>query len=1168
MRRIVALLVSLAFVAGMTPVALAQSDTGEIWINVTDANSKAPVILARVLLDGPVVTSEFTGNDGKVHFISVPDGIYRARVFARGFQAVTSANFEVTNGRSITVSVDLAQAAAPLKTIASVVSKSTATISTSSISSSSGQRKLSNDLADALGKLSGVNVNTSSNDSDATQTVSLEGQDASQTAMSVNGIPLNSPGMAGNVRGINSDLFTGANVSFGPQTGGFGGGGIGFNMLQPSLSWQSAFSLSVGSNGKNNYSASESGSLGKLGIALTHTFRATPSLLDGMSYLDASGLFYSHNGDRNSIGNLASLRYQLTDAQTLSALWIHSSNAANMVCTQFTGPVPCGYGPDNTNNTTFDLYSLTDAALIGDTQVTASFYGNRSNSINDLLNRFVNGVASPTGTTSSNYSTGFSASATLPAKERHTISFSANASNSRSTFTPLVPQAAQFIFSAPPTSYWSVSINDSIRSNAKLRFNDSIGISHSSNAPSSLLLGLSTTWQPTTSDTYAFNYNIGGQGARFGRQGILTDPAQLRIDCNGAVAYGGAPGDQSASSSSTSARLSYTHKMNGGQISAQVYRQVQNGVLFPVDVNGTALVGSGIFPPNYFAVAQNTFVNACGVPVSTPFGPQNTYFSTPIAGVQRVYEGLHLQGYFTFGNLVIQPFYDTQVAKANSNDPRFTNPYAITISGAQLPNVPLHRGGLLLDYKPPRSVFEYLVNANYTSSNNQQNLPAYTTVDAGLNWLTSRGAITFAASNVFNTYGGIFATSQGAVPYVTANGNLIPTVARPNTPRQYSLTYAVRFGQNVPQTTSNTPSLASTVVGDGEGGGGGLRIIGGNPQATAALRQMLQLPQNPPSNPFALNTWMGCNLDSAKIVQPVLDALKAYTAKIEASKTATGYPATGPTAPVLPGIVVQYHGLGATYAFSVSTTKTALLRPMFGCVTFHIADQQAAEQRNLYVEPNTGSMFARPTMTFMSSVGLYIARKPPAAGQETIRTYKLPTTAPKTPFAYNPKSPTCTTDMRSAAQQALNELQAHFTKGTATPDWTITSHTAKNGTWYSLQPEDLTSSAALVGCGHVSSGVRDDLAKLGWDGGPPPSLSYTPDLGLYIVTGGFQFRQNGTGTPNPNATRRPGGDGGGGGFGGGFLFPILGGARQGQGSPSPSPSPAASASPAPASTPH
>jgi hypothetical protein len=1154
---------ALTFVASLTPVARAQSDTGEIWITVQDAGSKAPVILARVLLDGPVVTSEFTGNDGKVHFIDVPDGIYRARVFARGFQAVTSSNFEVTNGRSVTVAVELAQSQAPLKTIASVVSKSTATVSTSSISANSAQRKLSSDLADALGKLSGVNVTTSSNDSDATQTISLEGQDASQTAMSVNGIPLNSPGMAGNVRGINSDLFTGANVSFGPQAGGFGGG-VGFLTLQPTLSWQSEFALSVGSIGKNNYLASESGSLGKLGFAFTHTYRAVPSLLDGMTYLDASGLSYNHNGDRNSTGTLLNLRYQLTDAQTLSGLYMHSTNSANMVCTQFTGPVPCGFGPNNTNNGSFDLYSLSDNALIGNTQVQASFFGTRMSTLNDLLNRYIGGVAAPTGTQSTNYSNGFSVNATLPARDRHTLSVSAYSTNSRSTFTPLVSQAAPYTFAGQSTGYSSLTLNDSIRANAKLRFNDSIGLSRSNNAPSTILLGFSTNWQPTTSDTYAFSYNIGGAGARFGRQGILSDPAQLRFDCNGAVAFGSAPGDNSSANSSTSARLSYTHKMTGGLISAQVYRMSQNGVVLPVDVNGTALTSSGIFPPNYFAIAQNTFVNECGVPVGTTFGPQNTYFSTPISGVQRVYEGFHLNGYFTFGNLVVEPFYDTQVAKANSSDPRFANPYAITISGTQLPNVPLHRAGLTLDYKPPRSVFEYLANASYTGSNNSQNLPAYTTVDAGVNYQTSRGALTFAASNIFNTYGGIFSTSQGAVPYVTQIGAIIPTVARPNTPRQYSVTYTLRFGQNVQQ----APSSANVSLAGGEGeGGGGLRVVGNGPQG-ALFRQMFALPQNPPSNPFAVNTAFPiCTADSQKIVAPILAALKAYTSQIEAAKTPAGYPATAPLPPAIPGVTVNYHPLGATYALTVSTSKTALLRPVFTCTTFHIADQQAADQRKLYVEPNNGGMFAAPTLTFMPSVGLYLARTPPVPGSETFRTYKLPVTPPKNAFVYNPKSPTCTTaQMRSTAQAAIAELQAHFAKGSPAPDWTIAANAAKAGTWYSLQPEDITWVPALINCGRVASAARDDLTKLGWDGAIPPSLSYSPALGLYLVTGGFQ-RQGGpngpNSTPGPNGQRRTGG-GEGGGFGGGFMIPIFGGQRRAGSSPSPSPAP----SPAPTATPH
>jgi hypothetical protein len=1161
MRRVCAFLLALFFAASLTPAARAQSDTGEIWITVNDAGTKAPVILARVLLDGPVVTTEYTGNDGKVHFIDVPDGIYRARVFARGFQAVTSSNFEVTNGRSVTVAVVLAQSEAPLRTIASVVSKSTATVSTTAISSTSAQRKLSDTLADALGTLSGVNLTTSSNDSDATQTISLEGQDASQTALSVNGIPLNSPGSAGNVRAINSDLFTGANVSFGPQTGGFGGGGVGFSTLQPTLSWQSEFSLAAGSGGKNNYLAAESGSLGKLGFAFTHTFRATPSLLDGMTFLDASGLDYSHNGDRNSTGTLLNLRYQLTDAQTLSALYSHSTNSANMVCTQFTGTVPCGFGPDNTTNTTFDLYSLSDSALIGDTQVAATFYGRRSSSLNDMLNRFVGGVASPTGTKSTNYATGFTFNATLPARDRHTISISGNTENSSSTFTPLVAQAAPYTFNGQSNSYSSLTINDSIRANPKLRFNDSIGVSRSSAGPGTLLLGFSTNWAPTTSDTYSFSYNIGGSGARLGREGILSDPAQLRFDCNGDVAFGSAPGDNATASSSTSARLSYSHKMNGGLISAQVYRQSQNGVVLPVDVNGTALVGSGIFPANYFAIAQNTFTNECGVPVVTAFGPQNTYFSTPISGVQRVYEGFQLTGFFTLGSLVVQPFYNTQVAKANSSDPRFVNPYAITVAGTQLPNVPLHRAGLTLDYKPPRSAFEWLARANYTGSNNPQNLPAYTTVDAGINYHASRGDLTFAASNITNAYGGIFATSQGAVPYVTQAGTIIPTVARPNAPRQYSVTYTVRFGQNVPQ-NSGSSSLDS-VVGGREGGGPGGRGGAGG----AFFRQLTQLPQSPPSNPFAVNSATPiCNADSQKLVEPILAALKGYTSQIEAAKTPAGYPATPPPPPVIPGVSVQYHPLGTTYALSISTNKTALLRPVFTCSTFHIADQQTADQRKLYTEPNTG-MFAAPTLTFMPSVGLYLARTPPAPGSETFRTYKLPATPPKNAFIYNPKSPACTSaQMRTTAQAAVAELQAHFAKGTAAPDWTITANTAKAGTWYSLAPEDITWVPAVINCGRVASAARDDLTKLGWDGANPPSLSYSPALGLYLVTGGFQRQgaPNPNGSPGPNGQRRAGG-GEGGGFGGGFVIPIFGGGqRRGGASPSPSPAPA---SPAPTASP-
>ena len=1061
--------------------ALAQSDTGEIDIVVQDASSKKPVVLARVMLDGPVIASEFTGNDGKVRFTDVPDGIYRARVFARGFNGVTSQNFEVTDGRVVTVSVALAQSQnGPLRTIASEVVKSSATISTSSISDASAQRKLSDTLADALGKLSGVNVTTSSTDSDATQTVSLEGQDPSQTQMTLDGIPLNAPGMAGDMRMFNSDLFTGANVSFGPTIGGLAGG-VNFSTLQPTLTWQSAFTLAVGSNGKNNYSLGESGSLGKLGIAVMHTYRLNPSLLDGMQFLDASGLDYTHEGDRQQIGSLLKLRYQISDSQTLTGTYMHSSNGAELVCTQYTGSVPCGYGPNNTFSTAFDMYSFMDDALVGDTQVQASLFGTRGNFTHDLLNRFINGEAAPTGTQSSMSSNGFSVNAMLPAKERHTISVTAYGTNSTTAFTPLVAQARPYTFPGQSASYAAVTVNDTIHSNTKLRLNDSIGISRASNAPSSLLLGVGANWQPNGNDSYALSYNLGGVAPHAGRQGILTDPGQLRIDCNGNIAYGSAPGDEPGASSSNSARFSYTHRNSWGLVSTSLYRQVQNDVVLPVEVNGTAILGE--FPPNYFANAQNYYDTTCGVPQSMPFGPQNVYFSTPIGNVRRVYEGAHLNGYFTLGSLVVEPYYDVQVAKALSNDPRFDNPYAITISGNQLPNVPLHRAGLTLDYKAPHSMLEWLADANYTGGNNPQNLPAYTTVDAGVSAQLQRGTLTFAASNIFNTYGGIFASPQNAVPYTTASGVLIPTIARPNAPRQFSVTYTARFGQGA--------QLAQSRPGP-EGGPGGPRGRGG------FRRFMEPLPSAAPSDPFALNASPMCTADAQKNAKTILDGLKAYAQQIDAAKTAAGYPATMP-APNIPGIAVTYHGLGSTYALSIAVKQVADMRSLFGCTAFHVTDEQTAQQRNLYVEPGAaGGMFFRPTVTFMPSVGLYFVRRPPQPGAENFRVYRLPATPPKTPFELR-AAQNCTADMRGVAQQMLGQLQSHFATGAPAPGWTITPHAASKGTWYSLEAADVGTVPAIITCGRVAAASKDDLSKLGWDGAPPPALNYSPALGLYML---------------------------------------------------------------------
>ncbi|HEV3154914.1 MAG TPA: TonB-dependent receptor [Candidatus Baltobacteraceae bacterium] len=1076
--------VSLLLVLGALLPARAQSDTGEIDISVQQSNNKTPVVLARVLLDGPVIASEFTGDNGKVKFTDVPDGIYRARVFARGFQAVTSESFEVTNGKVVTVSVALAlSSSTQLKTIASETVKSTATVSTTAIDQNSAQRRLSDTLADALGKLSGVTVSTSSSDSDATQTVSLEGQDASQTALTLDGIPLNAPGSAGDLRAIGTDLFTRSSVSFGPQIGGLAGG-VNFSTLEPTLSWQNETSVSAGSNGKNNYSFGESGSIGKLGLAVMHSYRMSPSLLDGMQFLDASGLDYAHQGDSQSIGSMVKLRYQAGTAQTLTGMFLQNVNGSQLVCAQFTGDVPCGYGPNNSNDSRFQVYSLTDNALAGDTQLQASVYGMHSSSTHDLLDRYVAGIAEPTGTDQTMNTDGFTLNATLPAHQRHTISINGYTTNSQSSFTPLVPQAQPYVFPVQGASYSAVTVNDSIRSNTKLRFNTSLGVSHASNAPGSVLAGVSTQWSPTSNDTLAASYNLGGEAAHPGRFGLLTDPDQLRYDCSGDVAYGSAPGDEPGASSSTSARLSYTHHSTAGLVSVSLYRQAQNDIVLPTQVNGSVLVAGNIFPPGYFQQVAGQFLTQCNFPASTDVA-QNTYFSTPISGVRRIYEGAQLSAFYTLGRLVLEPYYDVQVAKALSGDVRLNNAYSITIPGAQLPNVPLHRGGITLDYKAPRSNVEWLADANYTSANNSQNLPAYATVDAGVNVHLLRGDLTFAGTNLFNTYAGVFSGPQWAVPYTTLGGSQVATIARPNTPRQFSVTYTVRTGSGVPSQANQRSLLAQTGEGDQRGGRGGFG------------RFMEPLPQTPPADPFAVNQTPLCTADAQKIAQPILSALKAYVAQIDASKTSNGYPDTvAPSA--IPGVTVTYHGMKSTYALQIAVSQTAQLRPIFGCSSFHVADEQTAQQRQLFIPSQPGGMFMRPSVNFMPAVGLYFVRRPPQPGTESFRMYKLPQTPPKMPFALM-KSPACTSDMRAAAQTALAQLQSHFATNAAAPAWTITPHAVANGTWYSLEAADVATIPAVISCGRVAAAAKDDLTKLGLDGSPPPTLNYSPNVGLYIM---------------------------------------------------------------------
>jgi len=241
--------------------------------------------------------------------------------------------------------------------------------------------------------------------------------------------------------------------------------------------------------------------------------------------------------------------------------------------------------------------------------------------------------------------------------------------------------------------------------------------------------------------------------------------------------------------------------------------------------------------------------------------------------------------------------------------------------------------------------------------------------------------------------------------------------------------------------------------------------------------------------------------------------------------------------PVLDDMTVVYHGLGQTYALTItpklqpapspSPTTTANgatargggrgMRAFIGCLTLHLAREDDVKAHNLYA-PNSGLFFV-PQVQFMPAVGLYFVARQQQAGQESFRVYALPTKPPADPFEVRTAG-SCTPELKNTATQALGQLRAYFANGAKPALWTVTPHQSTSGTWYELNPGDPTIIGSLLMCGRLAAASADDLKTRGYDGVTPPEVNYTQALGLYILRPNRPPGQ-GPGGPPPTPSASP-----------------------------------------------
>ena len=913
MQRISSLLCVVANLLGLCALlspspARAQSSegTGIISITVLDATTKAPLRDARIVLIGATQASALTNASGVVKYTDVPSGLYRVRVGKAAFGGSTSAQFEILGNKEVDIEVNLAASAAQ-RSAAPAVAATTAngmkvigrvsarvSISTHDVDADSSIRKVSDSLTDALGKIAGVDVTQSSNDPDAAQTISLNGHDESQTAIGLDGIPLGAPGAATDLRALNTDLFGGASVSFAAQAGSLGGA-VNFRTLQPTQTWVSQASSSYGTFDRFNYQLGETGSVGKLGVALLHTLRESNSPLTFATYADQSGFTYRHAGESSQAGNFVKLRYALDERTTLNLTALQNDRGTSSLCTQDVTILPCGSGPGNTSDNKYTFMYGTVQSLIGNVTTSLSTYVNSTDSNQNDALRYVDGVPAPLITTTKTLSRGIAFLSTVDVG-RSTFTFNGSTYASLTDFHPTLEASSFVIGSTVGTSSQTFALSDLYKINDRLSVGPNVSLASTNGAGTSLLGGLGGTWRPTGSDTYAASVSVGSSEPAAGQIRSFSDPAAARFNCAAGSAEVNGPGDLAGRQSAISYDADWTHSWKFGSFNLDVYHQSQADQLVNAQIVATGLGFTTASP--YVAALQAYYSSPYTCGVSAVLSPANVYVNEPIGDTTRVYEGFTLSGRIALGpHLVALPSYQTNGASVSAADARLTQVSSTTIVGAQIPGRPVHRGNLTLDGDIPAAGLELLANVQYVGSNNSQHIDPYALVSFGASHALGIGRIALLETNVFNTESGALSSLAFAQPIATSGGGSLLLAANPNPPRQFSVTYSFNTGamrgagHALPSRRINAATEPPPVAPSGQ------------PSRYRGLGSFTPFPPPPGVDPLSVaERRENCTAGDAAVAGPVL-------AQIRAAATAF---AAGQALPSVSGLSIAPYGSVAT----------------------------------------------------------------------------------------------------------------------------------------------------------------------------------------------------------------------------------------------------------------
>ncbi len=1090
MSRLLALCIMPALLVVGTGTSIAQSGakTATLTVHIVNASGK-PVWLAEVTVYGPRVLVGESLQSGDAVFSSLPAGEYRIRIVRYGYATIDIPKMDLADNASLSIIVRLASAT--VKQIAKVTATSKPSLRTQQVDQNSPSAELSNSLISALQSLPGITLNPNGQ-------ASVNGYSSTQTTVNINGVPVSVPGAAQNLQLFNADIFAAASVQ--PQSGG--GGTIDFQTASPTLAWQGVARTVISSDHGEDVALQELGTVGDVGLSFTHAWNEMSNPLEGVSYLDASGLDYVHRAADTVNGNAMELRYEFSPENTIIASAVGLDSTLPITCNEWTGRIPCGYGPTNLQQSDLQSYQLRDIAQVGSSTLGITVYGNDSADDVNQTGYYVNGIHMPSSSFSESFQSGALATGQLRVGSFLVpLSFSSASVVTNSVGTAFGPLLPAFI-----SRYLTQSLSTSLPLLSESRFDARVNLGVRSNTVVGSTLthangALEADYAASRHDSFSASFSPGNLGSPTPSFNGVSAPSLLQFICSENVGIGTGPSAEGSGGTQTQTTLTWTHNSPRWTTNVNAYRNVQ--VDGPIDATIDAVsLSPTYFDPLYLADAQSDARNECGR--STIGSLSDLYFQTSGIASSAVYQGVQLASAYYFGESAsLRGSYSTTSAQAYGSGLPLFGMRSTVVSGAQLPNVPLHTASLDFQTLLGANVVG-LFQTSYSSANNAYNLPAHLTFDGGFLATMPRGTLSLTMTNISNAYPGPFATSDDAVPLPMLQGEF-PTIAQPLAPRTVNVGYRFHVGPPENSVSFSIPNQQFEAPPNGFW----LTMYGEPP-----------LPDRPPADPFVINREApACGPKDVAPATAILQAEQSYVRSIEKTVVNGKYPDRYP--PLQDGSL-QFNYLKTRFSYVVFISQSpqatfddfkTQVQPFESCAKWSFASEQQLEARHLFeLGPITPNNIAPALPLYAPEVGLYHGplslrvQRAQLPAPENLAGGAYPSPPPNEPFAIM-NWQGCPAEIRPAAQELLAAVQAYahayfdlHERPQNPQGLLIATHTDTRKPWISIRTEDLSALSLLSRqCMFVKFETPKYLYSLGLGGETTPEINYAPSIGLYEV---------------------------------------------------------------------